>query len=118
MSHDWQFQKPEPLAAEYAELIKQSLTLVVNAFELGKQDLTVRQHLDTQLTILQAIAGIHGVSDLYVRMQRGDSDVAPQLDQSLWGGLLPSRQETSSALTHERVVFTHVELLLAGIRRG
>jgi TetR/AcrR family acrAB operon transcriptional repressor len=117
MSHDWQFQKPEPLAAEYTKLIEQSLALVVNAFELGKADGTVQTHLDTQLTILQAIAGIHGVSDLYLRMQRGDTQVAPQIDQNLWGSLLPSR-ETVTPLTHEKVVFSHVKLLLAGIRRG
>jgi AcrR family transcriptional regulator len=116
MSHDWQFEKPEPLALEYADLIKTSLALVVSAFELGKLDGTVRPQLDTRLTILQAIAGIHGVSDLYVRMQRSETDVAPQLDQNLWGGLLPSGDGTSSRLTHEQVLFSHVELLLVGIQ--
>jgi AcrR family transcriptional regulator len=117
MSHDWHFQKPEPLAVEYTEVIKQALGLAVEAFELGKQDGSVQPHLDTQLTILQTIAGIHGVSDLYVRMLADAEQVAPQLDQRLWGKILPSRAETSVPQTRESIVLSHVELLLAAMQR-
>lgn len=117
MSHDWHFQKPEPLAREYADVIKQALGLAVEAFELGKQDGSVQPHLDTQLTILQTIAGIHGVSDLQVRMLDDTAQLAPQLDPEIWSGLLPSSADSSAPPTRERVVMSHVELLLAAIQR-
>src|SRR5512142_728567 len=102
MSKDWYFQKPEPLAREYADVIRQALRLAVDAFELGKQDGSVQPHLDTQLTILQSVAGIHGVSDLHVRMLDEGDQLAPQLDPKVWGGLLPSSPEPSTPHTHKR----------------
>jgi hypothetical protein len=43
--------------------------------------------------------------------------VAPQLDQRLWGKILPSRAETSVPQTRESIVLSHVELLLAAMQR-
>ncbi len=117
LSHDWRFQKPEPLATQYAEVIKQALQLAVDAFERGKQDGAVQPHLDTRLTILQSIAGIHGVSDLHLRMHEDDEELPPQLDERVWAGLLPASDENSEPISRERVVLSHVELLLAAIQR-
>lgn len=116
LSHDWHFQKHEPLVDEYAEIIKQALTLAVNAFELGKRDGTVQPHLDTQLTILHTIAGIHGVSELHVRMLEDPTQVAPQIDANIWRGLLTSHGTAPLALSRESLISSHVELLLSAIK--
>jgi len=116
LSHDWHFQKHEPLAVEYAEVIKQTLSLAVDAFELGKRDGTVQPHLDTQLTILHTISGIHGVSELHVRMLEEPDQVAPQIDSDIWRDLLTSHGSAPLPPSRERLISSHVELLLAAIK--
>ena len=115
---NWQLPNTEPLAASYAELVKHALRIAVEVFELGKQDGTILPQLDTQLTILQTLGGMHGVVALRAKILESPEQAPPQLDPQLWAGLVP--QQNGSAhpiIDRERIVTSYVELLLSAIER-
>ncbi len=115
---DWQLPKSEALATCYVELVKNALRLAVGVFELGKRDGTIREHLDTQLTILQFLGGMHGVLALRAKIIESSDEVPPQLDPQLWAGLV-QQQDASvpAAIDRERIVTSYVELLLSAIEK-
>ncbi len=115
---DWQFPNDEPLAATYAELVKHALQLAVEVFELGKKDGTIQPHLDTQLTILQTLGGMHGVLALRTKILEVPGQAPPQLDPLLWAGLVPQQGGGATAtIDRERIITSYVELLLSAIER-
>lgn len=113
MARDWQLPATDPLATEYAEVIKRGLRLAVDAFEMGKSDGSIGGHLNTQLTILQTIGGIHGIAELYAKLGEDSQEMPPQLDPQLWAGLLPNAN--SQPPTPDVIVTSYVELLLTSI---
>ena len=115
---DWQLPNNEPLAATYAECVKQALRLAVEVFEFGKQDGTIQPHLDTQLTILQTLGGMHGVLALRAKILESPEQAPPQLDPRLWAGLVPGQPADSpQVIDRERIVTSYVELLLSAMQR-
>jgi AcrR family transcriptional regulator len=117
LTPDWQFPSAEPLAASYAEFVKRALQLAVEVFEFGKRDGSIHPHLDTQLTILQALAGMHGVVALGAKVLESVDQVAPELDPQLWAGLVPQHDGGAPAIDRERIVMSYVALLLAAVER-
>ncbi len=117
LTPEWQFPSAEPLAASYAKFVKRALHLAVGVFELGKRDGSIRPHLDTRLTILQSLAGMHGVVALSVKVLESVDQVAPQLDPLLWAGLVPQHEGGAPAIDRERIVTSYVGLLLTAIER-
>jgi len=115
---DWQLPKSEALATCYIELVKHALRLAVEVFELGKRDGSIRAHLDTQLTILQFLGGMHGVLALRAKILEAPDEAPPQLDAVLWAGLVPQQDPAATApIDRERIVTSYVELLLSAIEQ-
>jgi AcrR family transcriptional regulator len=115
---DWQFPANEPLAASYVELVRHALQLSVEVFELGKQDGTIRPELNTQLTLLQFIGGMHGVLAVRAKIVESPAQLPPQLDPQLWAGIVSrDAQSEPSVVDRERIVTSYIELLLAAIKQ-
>jgi AcrR family transcriptional regulator len=115
---DWQLPKSEALATCYSELVRKALRLAVEMFELGKHDGSIRPHLDTQLTILQFLGGMHGVLALRAKILESPNEAPPQLDPQLWAGLVQPQDTTElTAIDRERIVTSYVELLLSAIEQ-
>ena len=114
---DWQFPVNEPLAASYAELVRHALQLGVEVFESGKSDGTIRRELDTQLTLLQFIGGMHGVLAVRAKIVDATAQLPPQLDPQLWAGLISRDGRIQLPIDRERIVTSYVDLLLAAIKQ-
>jgi AcrR family transcriptional regulator len=115
---EWQFPANEPLAASYVELVRNALQLSVDVFEQGKRDGTIRSELDTQLTLLQFIGGMHGVLALRAKILEAPTQLPPQLDPKLWAGIISSHGTNEPrVIDRERIVTSYVDLLLAAIKR-
>jgi len=118
IARDWQFPSGEPLAASYAELVKNALLISTESIELGKRDGSIRPNLDTQLTILQVVGGMHGVFAVRTKILESESQMPPQLDPYLWAGVIG--QDGTGAprvIDRERLVMSYVELILAAIKQ-
>jgi AcrR family transcriptional regulator len=115
---DWQLPKSEALATCYVELVRNALRLAVEVFELGKRDGSIPAHLDTQLTILQFLGGMHGVLALRAKILESPEEAPPQLDRQLWAGLVKQHDGLEpAAIDRERIVTSYVELLLSAIEQ-
>lgn len=115
---DWQFPANEPLAASYIELVRHALQVSVEAFELGKRDGTIRPELDTQLTLLQFLGGMHGVLAVRAKIVESPAQLPPQLDPQLWAGIISQdKVKEPRVIDRERIVTSYVDLLLAAIKR-
>jgi len=115
---EWQFPGSEPLAASYVELVRHALQLAVDVFELGKLDGTIRPQLDTQLTILQVVGGMHGVLAVRAKILESPLQLPPQLDPQLWAGIVSHNGAAEpEGIDRERIVMSYVELLLGAIRQ-
>jgi TetR/AcrR family transcriptional regulator, cholesterol catabolism regulator len=115
---DWQFPVNEPLSASYIELVRHALQLSVDVFEQGKRDGTIRSELDTQLTLLQFIGGMHGVLALRAKIIEAPTQLPPQLDPNLWAGIINNNgTHEPRVIDRERIVTSYVDLLLTAIKR-
>lgn len=115
---EWQIPANEPLAASYVELVRHALQLSVDVFEQGKRDGTIRSELDTQLTLLQFIGGMHGVLALRAKILEAPTQLPPQLDPQLWAGIINNNGANEPrVIDRERIVTSYVDLLLTAIKR-
>jgi AcrR family transcriptional regulator len=114
---DWQLPNSEALAEKYAELVRKALRLAVEAFELGKRDGSIHEHLDTQLTILQFIGGMHGVVALQAKVLDPPEQAPPQLDPKLWAGLVKHPNNPAPNIDQKSIVTSYVKLMLSAIER-
>ncbi len=118
LAPDWQWPKLESLATSYVDLVKHALYLAVEVFELGKRDGSIAAHLDTQLTILQFIGGMHGVLALRAKMLESPDQAPPQLDPELWAGLVQQHNGNPiPTIDRERIVTSYVDLVLSAIEQ-
>lgn len=115
---EWQVPANEPLAASYVELVRHALQLSVEVFELGKRDGTIRRELDTQLTLLQFIGGMHGVLAVRAKILESPTQLPPQLDPQLWAGVITTNDGATEPrlVDRERIVTSYVDLLVAAIK--
>jgi len=115
---EWQFPGNEPLSASYVELVRHALQLSVDVIEQGKRDGTIRSELDTQLTLLQFIGGMHGVLALRAKILEAPTQLPPQLDPQLWAGIINNNgTHEPRVIDRERIVTSYVGLLLTAIKR-
>jgi AcrR family transcriptional regulator len=118
LAPEWQFPANEPLSASYVELVRHALQLSVDVFEQGKRDGTIRSELDTQLTLLQFIGGMHGVLALRAKILEAPTQLPPQLDPQLWAGIINNNGTNEPrVIDRERIVTSYVGLLLTAIKR-